>query len=330
MAKTKTNLKKVPLQMRFNPSATGVGSSKGSQNHSKQTAPKKPSLESRARNANSFFDGLFARFDNELHLVTIEEKDPELRMRMRRSAKRLKDMIAFAQRFHGHRFSDDPKRIAKAAEEARQLVDLHDKLHRRERDWESIMMVKRFDQLTTSHPQPEVFGRKFSSWASATLGVMLLHYVPLVDAFEASVKPASSLPKVAKSSKQSATEDFDTAPLWTVKAFKSLCERLDLMESLSFKTYPSFQTPLDNPTGDSGRKATKKKRRGRPRIDNDDPENARILKEWATGHYLSYKDCARKLGIEKLGNLVPWRRVQRIVVRQNKVRSREKLASKRA
>ena len=185
-------------------------------------------------------------------------------------------------------------------------------------------MVKRFDQLTTSHPQPEVFGRKFLSWASATLGVMLLHYGPLVDAFEAS----EPLPSLAdKPPKRSIRDDFNPPPLWTAKAFRSLCARLDAMKSLS------FCTSVQLPNIDADQKGAivvnhmKRERPGRPR--KYDPDEERILKVLESGQLQTSKECANGLKLTKWGALEPWKRVERVRNREKTRRSRARVKQKK-
>lgn len=246
-----------------------------------------PTTEMRAGYANAFFDELFTLLDAESDLVTNAEADLEMRTRMRRAVKCLKNMLADMQRFHGHRFSTASDRIDLAAVEASKLVRDCNVWVRGEHNLENVSAVNRFDERTSL--QPVVFGSKSSSVLRATLRVVMYHYVRFDDAFEESGSP----------------HDL------TMDAFGSLCARLDQMPSLSFNA----PTPAI-----SIGPVTRKPGRGRPKV--ADPDETEILREWNSGKYKSYKECAAKITFSHRSNILPWKRVQRVVVCDNQRQSR--------
>jgi hypothetical protein len=260
-----------------------------------------PNVGIRAANADVFFERLVQLLDTEANLVTNAETDLDMRARMRRAIKPVKQMLVSAQRFHSYRFSDDPERLDCAAVEARRLIDVLDRCSRHAPGLEFVKALSRIDDRTSF--QPMVFGRQFASVARASLGVIRFHYVRFDDAFE-----------------ESASTDT-----WTKKAFNALCHRLDRMTSLSFNTPMQSLVPSDvHSLAETGR-TTARRRRGRPTA--TDADEQQILRLWKTGDFKSYKECADAVVSPQESKIPLWKRVQRIVVRYNKRQSRSRNAN---
>lgn len=260
-----------------------------------------PPANVRAKNAELFFELLIGLLDTESDVVSNAETDLAMRSGIRRAVKTLKGMLASAQRFHSYRFSDEPERIENAAAEARRLVDAHNQCSRHDPNLELLKAITRIDERTLL--QPTVFGRKSASVARASLSVILFHYVPLDDAFE----------------------DSASTSFWTKRAFSKLCKRLDQMRSLSFKT-PVQQLVTEDcfSLPNRGSRSAAKRKRGRPTASDSDEQQ--ILRLWRTRDYRSYKECADAVVSPQKSKIPLWKRVQRIVVRDNKRQSRARKA----
>lgn len=179
------------------------------------------SQSEKARNANSFFDRLAELLNSEsVETTNRDDMEPPLRAKMRLATDHLQQMIRLARQFHQYRFSDDPQRCGMAAEVAGKLVYLHNKLHRGDVGAEFLEMVTLFDRRAKYTPQPDFFGFHHKSWAGVVNKIMLQHYCPFDDAFEASALSEGI------TAKQQESGESESA-LWTPEAFALLCQRLD-------------------------------------------------------------------------------------------------------
>ena len=229
------------------------------------------SQSEKARNANSFFERITALLDDEsVKTTNRDDVDPQLRGQMRLATDHLQQMIRFARKFHQYRFSDDPLRCEKAGEAAWMLVQLHNKLHRGEVGTEFLKMVTLFDRRAKLTPQPDFFGFHHKSWAGVVNKIMLQHYCPFDDAFEASASPDGD------TEDEQGIEESESS-LWTPEAFSLLCQRLDEdpLQILSFtksswgvEQEPGKKSARDNAAGgqgEAGGKQSKGKKTGHRR-----------------------------------------------------------------
>ncbi len=220
------------------------------------------SQSEKARNANSFFDRLAELLNSEsVETTNRDDMEPPLRAKMRLAMDHLQQMIRLARQFHQYRFSDDPQRCGMAAEVAGKLVYLHNKLHRGHNKLHQsdvgadfLQMVTLFDRRAKYTPQPGFFGFHHKSWAGVVNKIMLQHYCPFDDAFEASALSEGI------TAKQQESGESESA-LWTPEAFALLCQRLDEnpLQILSFtksswgvEQEPGKQSAGDNAAGGQG------------------------------------------------------------------------------
>ena len=131
------------------------------------------------------------------------------------------------------------------------LVQLHNKLHRGEVGTEFLKMVTLFDRRAKLTPQPDFFGFHHKSWAGVVNKIMLQHYCPFDDAFEASASPDGD------TEDEQGIEESESS-LWTPEAFAELCQRFDEhpLEILSFNASswpvqqePGKQSTVESPPG---------------------------------------------------------------------------------